>query len=425
MKPPLHLQQELRAGLPQTALEKLQQAGETAAEMGYSLFLIGGSVRDVLLQRDFGRDLDLVSETYDVGRLAAALQNRWGGSLQHFERYGTAKLRLEKLEFDFATARTEHYAYPGAPPEVSFSGLDQDLIRRDFSVNAMAVGLLPHQFGALVDPFGGWRDLQQKQLRALHAGKFREDPVRCWRAVRQAHQLNFGLEAQTRAWLMEALADGGFDGFFGTRMQRELDKVLALPAPLSCLEDLWQLGVLRCLSPRLDWPRFAAYAREALATVPSAHLPDVLLLGLLWALPADARASERLSLDRSLTQAWQRFEQLLALETDWSTLRPSEAYRLLDKPPELTLMALLAQPHPALRQAARQYAGVWRFVRPRLSGTIIKEWLPPGPLIRQILQALLNARLDGEIATDAEELALARELAARLSGDPPKPAESG
>lgn len=442
MKGPPQLQAQMQAWFPPLALAKLREAGEAAAEQGFSLYLIGGCVRDLLLEREFVWDLDLVSETYGLEKLARSLQRRWGGHLQSFEQYGTAKLRLERLEFDFATARTERYAHPGAKPEVSFSRLDEDLIRRDFTVNAMAVGLLPHQFGALIDPFGGWADLQARQLRTLYEAKFREDPVRCWRAVRFSHQLGFTLEAWTHALLRAAMAGGGFDRFFTARMRRELGKVLAMPHPLACLRDLHANGVLRGLDPQLDWPWLEAYCTDYLATRAEAEPGEsadgraaalgsagpespearetTLLLGIVAAISPSERpaALAALEMDRAQIQAWQAFERILALEVDWGALRPSQIYQLLDKTPDITLAALAASPDAHRRQAVENYARTWRFVRPGLSGTIIKEWIPAGPAIRQILQALLLARLDGLIASPEQELALAQKLSQELADKP-------
>lgn len=441
MRAPLQLQAQMQAWFPPLALAKLREAGEAAAEQGFSLYLIGGCVRDLLLEREFVWDLDLVSETYGVEKLARWLQARWGGHLQSFEQYGTAKLRLERLEFDFATARTERYAHPGAKPEVSFSRLDADLIRRDFTVNAMAVGLLPHQFGALIDPFGGWQDLQARQLKTLSAAKFLEDPVRCWRAVRFSHQLGFKLEAWTHDLLRAAMAGGGFDRFFTARMRRELGKVLAMPQPLACLRDLYANGVLRSLDPRLNWPWLEAYCTNYLATLaeaepanalapaPGSASPEslaaretALLLGLVAAIAPDERpaALAALEMDRAQIQSWKAFERILALEVDWGALKPSQIYQSLAKTPDIALTALAASPDPHRRRAVDNYARTWRFVRPGLSGTIIKEWIPAGPAIRQILQALLLARLDGLIASPEQELTMARALADELTSETPE-----
>ena len=427
MTAPAHLQAQLQAWFPPAVLARLREAGQVAAELGYSLYLIGGGVRDMLLERPFEWDIDLVSETYGVQRLALALQQRWGGQLQRFEQYGTAKLRLGEaeapLEFDFATARTEHYAYPGANPDVSFSSLEDDLIRRDFSINAMAVGLLPHQFGALIDPFGGWRDLQTRSLRALHARKFLEDPVRGWRAARMSLMPGFVIETQTQVWLLEVMQAGTFDYFFSARMRRELHKLLDKPDPLPYLRQVQSLAVLRCLDPALDWPALEAFlqAMPALAAdFGEADAKSVCLLGLLAALSPSAHAQTLagLELTRPQQQAWQAWQQLGSEPVDWAQLRPSQIHARLRSVPAEALWAICAAaPGSALAVAVLAYWRTLRFIRPGVSGTIIKEWLPPGPQIRRILDALLVAQLDGLIESEEQALAWARRLADEVGQD--------
>ncbi len=440
IRTPAHLQAELSAWLPSRAYQYLRQAGEVAAEKGYSLYLIGGCVRDLLLNRPFDWDLDLVSETYGVERLASLLQQRWGGLLQSFERYGTAKLRLEQageptLELDFATARTEHYAHHGANPEVSFSTLEADLIRRDFSVNAMAIALLPHQFGALIDPFGGWQDLQDKRLRALHELKFLEDPVRCWRAARMSQMLGFSLDEQTRQWVLEAMQSGSFDYFFTARMRRELDKIFAKSEPVVYFERLQELKVWRCLDPQLDFLGLLQFiqqmsAEQALFTsitstefvehnadckkAQKAQQPDletVYLLGLLlnMASAAHERQLNVLELSKAQLAAWQALSDLD--QQNWPEQPSLAVQRLQGLPAEALWACLAAEPEPAVAAAIRTYWQTWRLIRSHVSGTIIKEWIPPGPHIRRILQTILFARLDGLIETPEQELSLARQLA--------------
>lgn len=423
MNAPVHLQRELSAWLPPDVLSYLHEAGELAGQKGYSLYLIGGGVRDMLLGRPFDWDVDLVSETYGVERLAAMLQQRWGGLLQSFERYGTAKLRLEAkdhqpeqpaLELDFATARTEHYAYHGANPEVSFSSLEADLIRRDFTINAMAIGLLPHQFGALIDPFNGWQDLQSRTLRSLHELKFLEDPVRCWRAARMAQMLGFTLEPETHRLVLEAMNSGSFDGFFTARMRRELSKVLTKPEPIVYYEQLQALHVWRCLDPELDTEHLLGFVRSMpqwQEYFPQADAETVYLLGLLLNMSPEARErqSNALELSKQQLAAWAALD---ALErADWPAT-PSLAYQRLQSLPAEALWACLAAgAEKSLEQAILAYWMTWRLIRPGVSGTIIKEWIPPGPHIRRILQTILFARLDGLIETPEQELALARRLA--------------
>lgn len=416
----LNLTEQMTAWFPAEVLERLRQAGQIARELGYSLYLIGGGVRDLLLRRPFDWDLDLVSDTPGIEILARSLQARWGGTLHAYPQYGTATLKLDMLEVDFATARTEVYAYPGANPEVHFSSLQDDLIRRDFTINAMALDLWPERFGQLIDYFDGKGDLEARLLRSLHANKFIEDPVRCWRAARLGQSLGFKIESWTAGLIQAAMDSGSFDGFVSARVLRELLKVLASPNPLPYLESLASLRVLRCLDAELSWPdwkQFIEGAKQEAGLFKTEDPVMVYLLGALLAMSPQAqeRSLRAFELKASQIQAWQALQALLA--ASWQGLSASQAYQRLHKLPASVYWALLASPaaQPALKQAVLDYWQRWRFIRLSVSGTILKEWIPAGPGIREILQALLFAHLDGLITTSEQEFALARQLADHVS----------
>lgn len=411
----MKLQRQLKAYLPAEIYAGLQEVGQLAAERGLSLYLIGGSVRDMLLQQDFDWDIDLVSDSPAVVELAQALARSWGGSLQTHAHYGTAKLRLGQLDLDFATARQEVYASPGAKPEIAFSSLKADLIRRDFTINAMAVNLLPERFGELYDPFGGVADLEQGQLKALHADKFIEDPVRAWRAVRLSTGLDFKLEPQTLNWLKAAMATGHFDGFFSERIRRELLKVLAKAQPAHYLQQLSQLGVLRCLSPVDFWDKSAEQLFQQLPHYSSwfkgAELQEAYFLGLITRLPAADREAllPLLQLSKNQQQALDTLLSGALQELPWAEFSPSQVVQQLQGVPELSLWILLAEEQPPdFHSCLSKYCQQWRFVQPLISGKILLEWMPPGPHIKLILQRLHAARLDGLLHTPAEALALAK-----------------
>ncbi|MGV3525566.1 MAG: hypothetical protein ACO1RX_15155 [Candidatus Sericytochromatia bacterium] len=427
MTPPIKTlaPEQLQAYFPSRVWQYLREAGEEACLQDVSLFLIGGCVRDLLLGIAFVDDVDLVTESPQVGHLARALQARWGGVLQQFEQYGTTKLRLEGLDIDLATARTEIYAYPGANPQVILSDLAADLIRRDFSINALALDLHPERFGQLQDLFHGLSDLQTQQLRALHEHKFTEDPVRSWRGVRLAHTLGFSLESQTREWLSASWADGGFDGFFSARMRHELHKVLRLPQRVDCVRELHDLGVLRCLDPALD----AAYWCGQLSRLPlwEHHFPGVdplapALLSLLRALPPAVlpRLLPLLELDRPVRQAWGALTVFDEALQQALPVRPSEWVACFDALPPAALWMLCAEPGPAeLTAALARYLDTWRWVQTEISGKMLLEWVPPGPQIRQMLWQLRQARLDGQVSSFEQEWQLARALAQKETSHGP------
>jgi len=414
---PQNLAGALQHYLPTEIFGYLQAAGQAAAERQLSLYLIGGSVRDMLLQQQlFDWDLDLVSESPQITTLAADLHQRWGGSFQQFPQYGTAKIHLGALDLDFATARTEVYAYPGANPEVTFSQLEADLIRRDFTINAMALDLRPARFGDLIDPFGGYADLAAGRIRALHAHKFIEDPVRSWRAVRLATTLSFNLEPTTEQALCAAMQSGQFDGFLTGRICNELYKCLDKAEPEVYLSHLSHLGVLRCLDPGLCWnsalARFFERAREYAEEFAGLKLRQAYLLGLLQAMqPVYQSALLRaLQVSRAEFKAWSAYQA--EVQASWEPVLPSVAVERLSPLPLLTLWALLATdlPEPAA-DLLQHYWRQWRFIKPEISGKLILDWMAPGPAVREILKQVHRARLNGQVQNLQEEKELARKLA--------------
>ena len=240
--------------------------------------LVGGPVRDFLLDRPL-RDVDLVV-TPDPGRepsLAAAELAREvapaDARITEHERFGTASVRLAGGVLDVASARRETYARPGALPKVEPGSLEEDLARRDFSVNALAIRLAGKELGekvAVVDPGEGLRDLADKQLRVLHPQSFHDDPTRALRAARLAPRLGFALTRGSRSALRDALRDGVFGAVSGERLRREFEKLFADGAlglnPVESLRRLDGWHVLAALEPG---PGHAARGRAGAAAIGS------------------------------------------------------------------------------------------------------------------------------------------------------------
>ena len=276
--------------------ELWQLLSATAAEAeqrGWHLYLVGGAVRDLLLAIATGQattgellleDVDLVVDGFhqaaDVGAgvaMARSLQALYPNArLEVHGKFQTAALlwhndpQLESLWVDLATARTEFYPYPAANPEVEASSIRQDLYRRDFTINAMALRLTEPHAGELLDFFGGVLDLQAKQIRVLHANSFIEDPTRIYRAVRFAVRLGFQLDAQTDGYIRYAIASGIYAHIqeahtqdrpqstspihapaLQTRLKAELKYILQSPYWESALQKLASLGALQCIHPTL------------------------------------------------------------------------------------------------------------------------------------------------------------------------------
>ncbi|MEW6515426.1 MAG: hypothetical protein AB1439_00790 [candidate division FCPU426 bacterium] len=294
----------MRERLSGPVLGRLRAAGRTAERQGLKIYAVGGFVRDLLLGRQ-NEDVDLVVEGPGIA-LARHFARQWRAEVRVHERFGTAALRLPGGgKVDVATARAESYPQPAALPQVSAAGLERDLRRRDFTVNAMAIRLVSAAFGQLVDPLAGAEDLEAGLIRILHPQSFIDDPTRIFRAARFEQRFGFRLEAETGRCL--AAAVGLVSRLSGPRVLHEVLLVLDEAQPAGILRRLSQLGVLGQVRPALADPgRLARGFDAALRSLTYAdrHLgrPVDRRLVLLMALLDDLTVAE--------AEAWAAHHQL-------------------------------------------------------------------------------------------------------------------
>ncbi|MGE5843989.1 MAG: CCA tRNA nucleotidyltransferase [Syntrophaceae bacterium] len=227
----------------------LLEAGTLAREMGYRAYIVGGAVRDVLMGLQ-SLDVDIVAEGEGI-RFARSLAGRLRARVKSYERFGTATLTFpDGTKVDIATARTETYERPAALPRVTPGSIRDDMFRRDFTVNAMAVSLMPGDFGRLLDDFGGYRDIRQRRIRALHERSFIDDPTRIFRAVRFEKRLDFRIVRSTEQWIAEALSRPLLEELEDYRIATELRLILGEPDPAGMLRRLSDLGIIERLKGR-------------------------------------------------------------------------------------------------------------------------------------------------------------------------------
>lgn len=429
---PVDLRQRLDEAIPEGYRNLLLKARDAANTMGYSLYIVGGFVRDLLLGAP-NLDLDLVVEG-DAIRMAHALARDLGERVRSHARFGTAKIILERTagpdvppSLDFVTARTEFYERPTELPQVERSSIKQDLYRRDFTINTMALCLDRDRYGELLDYYGGLRDLERGTIRVLHNLSFVEDPTRILRAVRFEQRLRFHIEARTEELIRDAL--DLLDSVSGERLRHELFLILEEPEPERALERLRHLGVWDHISPQVVLPRdlaaMFARLRERFRALPAAEpededgpsLPLCYLAILTSAMDSGALAAFTTRL--RLTQHDTRFlRQVAALrdrlpELGSPAMLPSHIYRLL-KPfgrGERFVLSVLTDAGPA-RERLDLYERELSAARPRVDGHYLRSLgVPPGPIYGEILERLRDALLDGEVRTEEEEQALARTLA--------------
>lgn len=401
-----------------------------AQDRSQSLYFVGGMARDVLLGR--GKpDLDFALEA-DAIAFARAMSRRYGGRIASYQGFGTAtwilderaadQLRLPFREIphriDFVRTRSESYAYPTALPTVKPGQIEDDLRRRDFTINALALQLSPKPRGAgLIDISGGLQDLRAERIRALHERSFVDDPTRIFRAIRFAVRLGFTIEEGTGLWLRSALPLIG--RLSGARLRNELDLILREERAGDMLLRLRGIGALEAIHPAFRvserLPEILARAESAdptwkIDTNDAGALKWSLMLHSVGAGDAPALC-ERLHLSKAAAASVVACVGLIAADGALKApeARPSQLSRLLANASESAIQAawLLSLEKPLARERLANYMLRWRYQGASISGKELKALgLPPGPIYRRILGRLRDAWIDGEIHNQSDELAL-------------------
>jgi len=431
------LSTQLQARLAPQLWELLRTASQEAEKRGWHLYIVGGAVRDLLLAKvGTGNllipDIDLVvdgcHQAADVGagvELAASLQKIYPAArLEVHGAFQTAALLwhkdevLDSLALDIATARTEFYPYPAANPEVEASSIRQDLYRRDFTINAMALRLTPPRSGELLDFFGGLLDLQAKQIRVLHPNSFIEDPTRIYRGVRFAVRLGFKIEPQTEGYIRYAINSGVYDRMkkentrapaLQTRLKAELKYILQNSHWQAALQLLADLGALQCIHSTLQldkqlWRQLRLLQHCLRRFDPQHNLVhwQMRLEVLISHLAPEYRAlvAKNLQLPEDSIQRLQNLANVEAKVREClpNCQRPSQVVQLLRGYDMGMLILIAIRIQQAIRRQIWQYSTVWSHLHPFLNGNDLKKLgYKPGPSYRQILDDLLAATLDGVV----------------------------
>ncbi len=417
--------------MPMRQRHLLKQICRLADERDLAVYLVGGVVRDLLLKRE-NWDLDLTVEGDGVA-FARLVADRYRAGLAVFERFATARLTFpDGLKMDIATTRRESYAQPALLPTVQPASIEEDLYRRDFTINAMAVQLNSGQFGRLLDVYGGQRDLRARTIRVLHAGSFQDDPTRIFRAIRFEQRFGFHLERTTLRLLAQAASTNLIQQLSGPRLQNEILLLFAEHDPVRAIARLDQLKLLRFLHRRLCYSK---NVKQMVTVVPKAfgwwvrRFPDSALdrpIVYLMALSSESSQAvvatmiRRLALSREqarkMSAGGRLVDHTLKRLTEEGTIRPSNVYRLLEDFSEEVLVLLLA------KQMSKQQGVRLSLLRRRLTVYIKNKTmktaltgrdlqtmgLQPGPQYKTILGKLLDARIDGVVTTEAEERVFVR-----------------
>jgi tRNA nucleotidyltransferase (CCA-adding enzyme) len=406
----------------------LRVAGKIGEGLGMPTYAVGGFVRDLLLGVT-PPDVDLVVEGAGVA-FARRLREEIGGTLLVHGSFGTASIEGARApagggpdatalgRVDVASARREHYPAAAALPDVEPAGIVEDLRRRDFSVNALAIALAPDRFGRLLDPHGGRPDVRARRLRALRPLAFVEDPTRIFRAARYAARMRLRPDGATRAAIRLGIDAGPYEALSGQRLWRELDLAAAEPTARGAFEllvrwkapKLWNGGTLstrylRAAERLVHWARRARVAADPL---------EVFLLALSIGQPAATveRALDRLALTgepRARIEAGARSARL-ARRLEGRRVRPSAVDEALAAAPETAALGAWLRGGSRARRRIQWYLESGRAVRARLSGEdLLALGVPRGPRVGAALGMLRRRRLDGGVGSLAEERGLVKE----------------
>ena len=403
--------------------------GEVAEELRVSAYVVGGFVRDLFLYRH-NEDVDIVIEGNGI-EFAKEFAGRAGARINAYAKFGTAVIIFpDGFKIDVASARMEYYKFPAALPTVEMSSIKLDLFRRDFTINTLAVFLNPSKFGKLIDFFGGQRDIKEKAVRILHNLSFVEDPTRVFRAIKFEQRFRFTIGKLTSGLIENAVRMDFFKRLSGRRVFSELCQILKEDTPLPALSRLNDYHLLKVIDPTIQFnqsliDRFNS-ARKAISWFDLLYTEEDYMRWAIYFLILLRHSDES-----TATRICQRFElgpkyekifvrERLAAEACIGQLHRefpaanSQLHRMLsDFQIELILYMMAITDHEGIKKMISHYVTELREVRLSVGGRDLKALgIPPSPNYGKILKAVHEAKLNDEVKTREDELALLRKYAA-------------
>ncbi|MBW1990391.1 MAG: CBS domain-containing protein, partial [Deltaproteobacteria bacterium] len=418
----------LRDRLPNRIYRLVRELGQTADEMGVPAYLVGGFVRDLFLMEK-NEDVDVMVEGDGIA-FARAFAKKAGARVHSHARFGTAVVTLpDGAKIDVASARFEYYQSPGSLPVVESGSLKLDLYRRDFTINTMVIRINEDGFGTLIDFFGAKRDLKARVIRVLHNLSFVEDPTRVFRAIRFEQRFGFSIGKLTLSLIENAVRMNFFDRLPGKRIWTELRLILNEENVVPIIRRMGKLGLLKFIDPEIRFDEAKEEVFSAVKKVLDWHdllfLDDsynkwaVQFLALIHGLDKAGaqRVCGRLELSEKLRRLFvderdRAFRRLNRLSGPH--LANSEVFRILHPlPVELLLYIMAVARAEEARRRISLFFTQLRGTKVQISGRDLKAMgVPPGPVYKKVLDAVLTARLDERAHTREDELALAARLLA-------------
>jgi len=426
LKPTLHartrdISKFMKERISQRLLNILQTIGEVAAGIGYSAYVIGGFVRDLFLYRT-NEDIDIVIEGDGIA-FAKKYAAKYSARVHAYGKFGTAVIIFpDGFKIDVASARMEYYKFPAALPTVEMSSIKLDLFRRDFTVNTLAIHLNKDRFGTLIDFFSAQKDIKEKSIRVLHNLSFVEDPTRVFRAIRFEQRFGFTIGKLTAGLIKNAVKMDFLKQLSGRRIFNELRQILEEENPIPAVKSLNDYNLLKTVHPSIKINSKLIPLLNSVKKVFSWH--DLLFLEesyLKWAVyfmflirHCDKKTSEKICLRLELapcyrtiicTERFKADECLLLLERN-NQITNSFIYKQLSGfKTELILYMMALTKQERIKKAISHYFTKLRYVNTSVTGKdLMKMGIKPGPIYREILEAVLEAKLNGKIKTRSKEL---------------------
>lgn len=417
--------------LPKELRELIYLARDVASRNNMPAYLVGGFVRDLILGVK-NLDLDIVVEGDGI-KFAEGLSEKLGAGLIRHRRFGTATVILKKyLKIDIATARREYYPHPAHLPEVTRGILKDDLMRRDFTINAMAISINRQDFGRFIDCFGGKKDLADKNIRVLHDLSFIDDPTRILRAIRFEQRYNFKIEPKTLEFLRQANRSKMLEMVSRERLRDELILILKEERPLKPLiriEELIGFGFinsglslskkthifLKSIESQIIWFKRKYPKRRQLDTWLTYFMGliepfNINSIKLICKKFAFRRGEEKRIL------AYKIIKSKFIKDLSQNKIKPSKIFSLLEPLSYEVIILIKAKFKNAnIRKHIEDFFEIYNGMRIHISGEDLRRLgLTPGPFYQKIFHRVLNAKLDGLVKTKKEELDLIHKITARL-----------
>jgi len=420
----LNISQLLTTKTDKKTLGLIKQAGLLADSLGINAYLVGGMVRDVLLGLKPGRDIDLTVEG-DGLAFARSFADNMDASYKGFEKFRTARIFLKDgFRIDVASARSEAYPEPGMLPIVELAAINQDLYRRDFTVNAMAVRINKDKFGELLDPFGGENDLKTGTLKVLHDRSFIDDPTRLLRFIRFRSRLGFKPDKNTMELFNADVSAGVFDAVSGERLREELVLILKEKNSCAAMLALSESGALAALAPGIRQGKAVAGAFHRIEAGEKFVInygadPLKLKLAAVLAASGDKYTGEFLNKFKfandwkiavfGIRRACSRLKAL------GKKLLPGMVHEQLEGVRSDALAYLeIAMAGKTARENIRRYRTALKTVKLSITGkTLIEMGIKPGKICGAILKNTLVAKLDKKIKTRRQEIEFVEKFISR------------